>query len=107
MNKAEMSFYSRLDASFWCKNVEYPLYAINIDEYDDSIEVVSPARHPEIERGCVGNLILIGVDGRNIDFDKDGAELKDCYQNVLLGKIQVYSAKSEECPYWKYIFLKD
>lgn len=105
MNKVDMNFYHRLNASFWCKNVEYPLYAVGIEEDDDSVTVLSQVRHPEVERGCIGNLILTGVNGHN--FNGDEVELNDGHHNILLAKIQVYSADLEECPTWRYVFLKD
>lgn len=101
-----MNCYRCLDASFWCKDTEYKLYPINIDEYDDYVEVVSYFRHPDVYRGCIGNLILIAVDGRDIE-GNDMPTQRDCYQNMLLSKIQVYSANQEEAPTWKYTFLKD
>lgn len=102
-----MNFYRRLTASFWYKGVEYPLYPLYIDENDDVIEVVSPARHPDIVRGCIGDLVTIGVNGVDSDNKDNLPLLEDRHNNVLLGKIQVYSIKVDEAPNWKYIFLKD
>lgn len=102
-----MNVYRRLDASFWCKNVEYPLYSFGFDERDDSIDVIAYARHPELERGCIGNLIIKAVGGHEIETSEDVPNQEDCYRNVLLGRIQVYSAEPEEAPSWKYTFLKD
>jgi hypothetical protein len=103
-----MNCYRYLDASFWCKDTEYELHPIEIDEYDDYIEIVSYLRDPDVYRGCIGNLILTAIDGRDIEGEEVASTQRDCYRNVLLSKIQVYSAKNrEEAPTWKYTFLKD
>lgn len=101
-----MHCYGFLDASFWYKDTEYKLYAIKIEEYDDSIEIISYLRHPDVCRGCIGNLILTASDGRNIHGDNKPNQ-NDCYHNMLLSKIQVDSASNQEAPTWKYTFLKE
>lgn len=102
-----MNAYLKLDASFWCKDTEYPLYPIWVDESDDSIEIVTSLRHPDVRRGCIGNLILTAVEGRELDTFEEVSNQRDCYDNVLLGKIQVWLTSYDEAPSWKYIFLKD
>lgn len=103
-----MNYYRCLNASFWCKGIEYELYPITIDEYDDSVEVVSYFRDSDVYRGCIGDLILTAIDGRDIEGEKAMSSQRDRHQNMLLSKIQVYSANNEkEAPIWKYTFLKD
>ena len=102
-----MNCYRCLDALFWCKDTAYNLYPIDINEDDDCIEIISYFRDSDVYRGCIGKLIITAVDGRDIE-GNDMPTQRDCYQNMLLSKIQVYSAKNQqEAPTWKYTFLKD
>jgi hypothetical protein len=97
-----------LDASFWCKGIEYELHPIDINEDDDCIEIISYFRDSDVYRGCIGNLILTAINGRDIEGNEAVSTQRDCYRNMLLSKIQVYSAKNrEEAPIWKYTCLKD
>ncbi len=101
-----MNVYSRLDASFWCENKEYKLHPIGIDDCIDCVEVITAFRHPDIKRGCIGNLILYADKG--IDWDGgDAPTQEDCICEVLLRSVTVWSADEGESVYWKYIFLKD
>lgn len=102
-----MNFYCRITASFWYNNEEYPLYSTSINEYDDSVEIITTARHPDIKRGCIGNLVLTGVNGANAKAEQNVPILNDYHYNILLSKIQVYSAEPDSPPAWKYIFLKE
>lgn len=101
-----MYIYSRLDISFWCKNKEYKIHPISVDDYGDYVEIITCFRHPDIIRGCVGNLIFCADKG--VDWDgMDVPAQEDCIDEVLLRNITIYSANEGEPIYWKYIFLKD
>ena len=102
-----MNFYRRITASFWYNREEYPLYPTSINEDDDSVEIITSARHPDIKRGCIGDLVLTGVNGKNASSEQNVPLLNDYCHNVLLSKIQVYSADPTEAPTWRYIFLKE
>ena len=101
-----MYIYSRLDISFWYENKEYKLHPIGMDDYGDYIEVITCFRHPDIKRGCIGNLILYMDKGVNWD-GNDAPVQEDCIDEVLLRSITVWSADEGEPIYWKYIFLKN
>ena len=101
-----MNVYGRLDISFWYKNKEYKLHPISADEYDDSIEIVTSLRHPDIERGCIGNVVLYTDKGRDL-FGNEAPAQEDFIQDALLRNIILYSANEGEPICWKYTFLKN
>jgi hypothetical protein len=87
---------------------ELNMYMIDINDWDDEIEVYSYCRHPNLKRGWVGDLIYRCVRGVNMP---DCTEVKnievDCIKDVLLRHIQCFSVGDDEATTWKYVFLKD
>lgn len=102
-----MNAYLNLNISFWYKDTEYKLYNESVDDYDDSIIIITSFRHPDIIRGCIGNLVLNSTKGTTLPNYKDAPDQQDCYKNVLLSKIQVESAELDGCVRWKYTFMKE
>lgn len=101
-----MNVYRGLDVSFWYENKEYKLHPVSIDDYGDEVEIITFFRHPDIKRGCIGNLILYTDKGFNLDGEDTQAQ-EDCINEVLLRNITVWSANEDEPIHWKYIFLKN
>ena len=54
-----MRFYRYLNVSFWYENKEYNLFPEDIYEDDFEVTVITKARHPDLKRGCIGNLIYL------------------------------------------------
>ncbi len=102
-----MNVYKYLDASFWYENKEYKLNPISSEDYDDYVEVISYFRHPDIKRGCIGNLFLNSKQGFDIETYDAVPDQEDCYADVLLQKIMIESANRDEAVVYKYTFLKD
>lgn len=103
-----MRIYRYLDISFWCENKEYDLIPQDIDEDDFEVTIITPARHPNLKRGCVGNLIYNCHKGVDIKTGSDAeGEQQDCLNDVLLKKIQVYDFNEDSVPIWKYVFEKE
>lgn len=102
-----MNAYKYLDASFWYENKEYKLNPINIEDYDDTVEVISYLRHPNLKRGCIGNLFLNSKKGFDVETYEDALDQEDWYSDVLLQKIMIDSAGCDQAVAYKYIFLKD
>lgn len=102
-----MNGYLNLSISFWYKDTEYKLYNESVNDYNDSIEIITSFRHPDIQRGCIGNLVLNSIQGTTVPNCEDAPDQTDCYKNVLLSKIQVESADRDSCVRWKYIFMKE
>ncbi len=102
-----MRFYRRLNVSFWYENKEYDLFPVDIDEDDFEVSMVTQARHPNLKRGCVGNLIYTCSDGIKAYTYEDAEGDCDCLHNVLLKKIQVWDINEDGLPTWKYVFDKE
>lgn len=102
-----MRFYKRVNVSFWCENKEYALFPQNIEENDCEVTVISIARHPNLKRGCVGNLIYTYGGGMKAYTGEDVEDEQDCLHNVLLKKIQVWNVDEDGLPTWKYVFDKE
>ena len=102
-----MNAYKYLDASFWCENKEYKLNPIGCEDYEDSIEVITCFRYPNIKRGCIGNLFLNSRGGFDAETYDAVPDQEDCYADVLLQKIMIDSASRDEAVVYKYVFLKD
>lgn len=102
-----MNAYKYLDASFWCENKEYKLNPISSEDYDNYVEIVTYFRHPNIKRGCIGNLFMISRGGFDVKTYDTVSDQEDCYSDVLLHKIMIESANRDEAVTYKYIFLKD
>ena len=89
-------------------NEEFNLYMMDINDYDDEIEVYTYCRHPSLKRGWVGDLIYRCARGVNMP---DYAEVKnievDCIKDVLLRHVQCFSNGNDEATTWKYVFLKN
>ena len=103
-----MRFYRWLNVSFWYENKEYALFPIDIEEDDFEVSVITQARHPNLKRGCVGNLIYTcngGVKAETYEDVKDNQQ--DCLTDVLLKKIQVWDISEDGVPTWKYVFEKE
>lgn len=101
-----MRFYRRLNVSFWYENKEYELFPVDIYEDDFEVSITTMARHPNLKRGCVGNLIYTCKDGMKAYTYENTDDDFDCLHNVLLKKIQVCEIDSDGMPTWKYVFEK-
>lgn len=102
-----MRFYRYLNVSFLYENKEYELFPEEIDEDDFEVTVVTKARHPNLKRGCVGNLIYTCCGGTNVRTGEDVDGDFDCLNNMLLKKIQVWDTDENGVPTWKYVFDKE
>lgn len=102
-----MNAYKYLDVSFWYENKEYKLNPISIEDYDDYVEITTYFRHPNIKRGCIGNLLLNSKKGFDLETYEVVPDQEDCYSDVLLQKVMIESANRDEAVVYKYIFLKD
>ncbi len=98
----------RIEIILRSSNEEFNLHMIDINDYDDEIEVYSYCRHPNLKRGWVGDLIYRCTNGFNM---QDYAAVEDieidCLQDVLLRHVQCFSCSNDEATIWKYVFLKD
>lgn len=102
-----MRFYRYLNVSFWYENKEYVLFPEDIDEDDFEVTVVTKARHPNLKRGCVGNLIYTCSGGMKAQTGEEVDGQQDCLDDVLLKKIQVWDIDEDGIPTWKYVFDKE
>ena len=103
-----MRFYRRLNVSFWYENKEYDLFPVDIDEDDFEVSIVTQARHPDLKRGCVGNLIYTSSGGMQAyTYDDVKENQEDCLSEVLLKNIQVWDVSDDGVPTWKYVFEKE
>jgi hypothetical protein len=102
-----MNVYNRLGISFIYDGIEYELYPIDVDDYDDTIEIITYFRHPNIKRGCVGDLDLRSGKGFEVGTASDASDQIDTYENVLLKNILIWSNNEGEAVEYKYTFLKD
>jgi hypothetical protein len=103
-----MRFYRYLNVSFWYENKEYTLFPVDIDEDDFEVSIVTQARHPDLKRGCIGNLIYTSSGGiKPFDGEKIEGDQQDYLHNVLLKKIQVWDIDEHNMPTWKYVFEKE
>ena len=84
----------------------YELFPSYFDEDDESIEIRTQIYNSELQRGWVGNLSYYGV-GCMLQNENEKANTPfHKYENVLLQNVTIWSCEFNECPMWKYRFLK-
>ena len=88
-----------------CANA-YEFVPSYVDEYDDSIEIITEFYNNELYRGWVGDLTYYGV-GSPIQNEKESANTnRHIFKDVILQNITIYSCEPDGCIVWKYKFLK-
>ena len=92
-----------------CKNAsgeEVKFYAEDYDESIDEIEIRTPIRNDQLDRGWIGDLTYSTVKAHDVE---SGTEIENVaqstYNDVLLASVTVY-AMDEHMIIWKYRFLK-
>lgn len=102
-----MNVYGKIDISFWCNSKEYRLFPTFVDEYEDSIEIVSGFIDENLHRGCIGELFITTFKGIAMPDNGDAPDHICKYDNILLRNILIYSTNLDEPILFKYVFLKD
>lgn len=101
-----MEIYNRIMVILQDNERRFELYPIDINDWDESIEVYSHTRHPELKRGFVGDFIYQGC-GFNVNTTQDIKSVDiDCYKDVLLKSVQCWRLDPDGAIEWKYTFLK-
>ena len=84
----------------------YELFPSYIDEYDDSIEIITEFYNNKLCRGWIGDLTYYGI-GYTIQNENEKANTnRHMFKDVILQNVTIWKCEPDSYVMWKYRFLK-